>query len=161
MEQLYQTRFGKLGHNLRLDTIFLVDFCWKPYILSGNLVQKICAWELLLRVWIMWRAVPSARLEGRTVPSARLEGSFVRAVTYINLCRRVVAEGLSHVKNCPLCQARGFICEGCYIYFCAGELLLRVWVMWRAVPSARLEGSFVKAAIRIQSSSLSRFVFIH
>lgn len=29
------------------------------------------------------------------------------------LLRGVVSRGLAHVKECPLCQARAFICEGC------------------------------------------------
>jgi len=28
--------------------------------------------------------------------------------------RTIVGEGLKHVKECQLCQARGFICEGCH-----------------------------------------------
>ena len=36
-------------------------------------------------------------------------------IIFMSICRRIVGEGLSHVKNCLLCQARGFICEGCHL----------------------------------------------
>ena len=37
----------------------------------------------------------------------------VRAGTKLRYLRSLATEGVAHVKACPLCQGKGFVCEFC------------------------------------------------
>ena len=95
----------------------------------------------------------------------------VKSGNKMKYLRAMLADGVSHVKNCPLCMGKGFVCEVCsdqdiiypfestLVNVCQGKCVLCVPVWGGGQGSTVCEGDYQgKVVARVDTATLENIV---